>query len=228
MDRKGTSLPESDSGYFSTSPKKDRVILEAVSKREMRRFKAFVGDLNDIEFSSSDKKREEQIQLLDRYFRDSIAKEEKEVKEELFFKILDLSIAGKFFIDTLLPDNEGSAFLEIARSCSNIAVIKKVIEIISIEKSKSEKHLVEKYADRRGHNILHILMDRIVKLFENGFSPNWEAFDYFSELAPDLLKAKDFIKRTPEDILTQQTELTLENRDFYILEPASSHGFFKS
>jgi hypothetical protein len=47
---------------------------------------------------------------------------------------------------------------------------------------------------------------------------DWGAFDYISEQLPKLTKVEDFFLSTSADLISQQTRLSLENKECYQLE----------
>lgn len=158
------SITSADSGYSSHEQKSEKVCRGA-GKKEQRVFKTLLQNLSLLEFSDFDDKKERQFIIFKNYLDNHVSKRSKEIKEELHFATVDLAIR-EVFCSTVLPHNQGCAFLSILKSCSHKEIIEKVLEIYQIENQKSALCLLKKYIDKDGYNALHCLADLLVKKVE--------------------------------------------------------------
>jgi hypothetical protein len=199
---RGSLSPKDDSGYGSEAME----VWTAVREKEQRTFKQFLDALIKSESSAVrdyEEKQHKLIDILDRYYEANIPSEEKVAIREKHFKILDIAINSDSLSDSSLKNNEGSAFLAVARSTTSYAVLCRLIYTISVEKSKPVAKLLEEYVDKDGENVLHALANSIANKRKSNcpiFPEDWDAYHYFAELVPKLKNSKSHLGLTPKEI----------------------------
>jgi hypothetical protein len=134
------------------------------------------------------------------------------------FSIIDEVIIQTY--QTGNPQNQGAFLLMIANSITNRDAIIELIDYF-IQNTGNNIEMISNLRDlNSGATILHQLANAIVNFHEKGTVTveDWGAFDYISEQLPELTKVEDLFLSTPADLISQQTHLSIENRECYQLE----------
>jgi hypothetical protein len=197
---------KNDSGYISSSDSEEKMLVDKDHYNTV--IKGYVEKFSRLLKILRKKNGKEQFDVFEEYLMN-------ESFGANHFEILDLFLKEK---DRIIMDNEdnmGASLLLITRNFHgfpNKEIILKLIEIYSAEKKIECSKVITGAIDLDGDGVLHELAAGIVYKYEQwGFvtEKDWEAFNELLLIDENLKNLENYSGRTPEDIITETTNLTL-------------------